>query len=96
MKAYVLLHANQAKQAMLLIAEAQNEATEFSLNQRTHNQLRLIKIYLDSSAPRPQQAEIEWLKDSSVHNEAGSNMMMLYLYKKLVDKKLASPFWLAQ
>jgi eukaryotic-like serine/threonine-protein kinase len=96
MQAYVLLHADQAEQAMLLITEAQNEAITFSLNERTHNQLRLISIYLDSATGRPQQEELEWLKSSSVHNEAGSNMMMLYLYKELVDKQLATAFWLTQ
>jgi tetratricopeptide (TPR) repeat protein len=94
MYAYVLLHASQAEQAMLLISEAQNEALAFSLNERTHEQLKLISIYIASSARQLQKEDLEWLKGSSVHNEASSNMLMLYLYKKLVDKQLAPAFWL--
>ena len=38
--------------------------------------------------------ELNWLKEPHVHTEVSSQMMMLYLYKKLADKQLAPAFWM--
>lgn len=91
---YILLHANQTELAVAKIAEVQSEASSFAPNDRIHTQLKLIKVYLDSAQDSSKPEDLEWLGEAFVHSEVSSNLMMLYLYKKLVDKQLAPAFWL--
>jgi tetratricopeptide (TPR) repeat protein len=93
-QAFVLLQANQAERAMAKITEAQSQAVKLDVNERIHIQLRLIKIYLNSSERSPEQEDLDWLKETNVHTEVSSQLIMLYLYKKLADKQLAPAFWL--
>jgi eukaryotic-like serine/threonine-protein kinase len=93
MQAYVLLHTDQAERAELKMTETLNQAKKFEVNERTHNQLRLIKIYLNSLRQNLEQDDLDWLEESHVHTEVSSQLTMLYLYKKLADKQLAPAFW---
>ena len=93
MQAFVLMHADEAEQAKLKMTETLSQAIKFDANERTHHQLRLINIYLNSSEGNLQQQDLDWLHESHVHTEVSSQLMMLYLYKKLVDKQLAPAFW---
>lgn len=93
MQAYVLLHAEQAERAELKMNETLSQAVKFEVNDRTHKQLRLIKIYLNSLRQNLEQDDLNWLKESAVHTEVSSQLTMLYLYKQLVDKQLAPAFW---
>ncbi|WP_371192741.1 protein kinase [Glaciecola sp. SC05] len=92
--AYILFYANQTDLAMAKIAQAQSEAAMLPANERIQKQLKLISVSLKSAQGSLELQELAWLKDSHVHNEAASNLIILYLYKKLADKQLAPEFWL--
>lgn len=96
MHAYVLLLADQPELAFAKIAEAQNLAVKFNLNQRTLNQLKVIRVYLNASLESPQHDDLQWLKKTSIHTDVSSQLIVLLLYKKLVDKGLAPAFWLVE
>ena len=93
MQAFVLMHADETELAKIKMTETLSQAIKFDANERTHHQLRLINIYLNSSEGSLQQQDLDWLRESHVHTEVSSQLMMLYLYKKLVDKQLAPAFW---
>lgn len=92
-QACLLIHANAPELAKMKLAEAQSDAQRLSLNSRSHDQLKLIDIYLNSFQGSLRPEETEWLNNENIHIEVSSNLIMLYLYKSLVNRQLAPAFW---
>ena len=93
MQAYVLLHAGRVDTALDLTQELQVNAQAANANARTTNFLKLMHVYVVSTRAEISQADREWLRSTTVHNDASTNLLMLYVYKQLVSKQLAPAFW---
>ncbi|TRY32513.1 serine/threonine-protein kinase [Aliiglaciecola sp. M165] len=93
MQAYVLLLTGKSETALAYTEDLQAKALAADSNGRTMNFLKLMHVYVLSERSEVSQADLEWLETPDVHNDASSNMLMLYIYKRLADKQLAPAFW---
>lgn len=93
MKAYVLHHAGQNTEAVNLLNQLASRIEKTDTNIRTISQIKLIQVYVSTNSREIQASELEWLKNTQLHEDVKGNLILLYIYKKLADKGYAPAFW---